>query len=156
MLNIKIPGCKNLKVDKLVFALNGTIACNGRLIAGVKEAINRLAADFEIYVLTTDEKEKAAEILRDLEVELVVIAQNESSRSKAEFVEKLGRKSVISVGNGNNDVQMLKNAELSIVVLGAEGTVSAAVKAASLVSRDIVESLEIIASPERIKSTLQK
>ena len=156
MLNINIPGCKNLKVEKIVFDLNGTLACDGELIAGVKEGINRLAEEFELYVLTADTLGNAENLLKDLNVELVIIEGNDGSKFKADFVEKLGRKRVISVGNGNNDAQMLKNAELGIAVIGPEGTARGALMGAELISREINDVFDLISNPERIRATLRK
>lgn len=156
MLDINIPGCKSLKIEKIVFDLNGTLACDGELIAGVKEGINRLAEEFELYVLTADTLGNAESLLKDLKVEVVIIEGNDGSKFKADFVEKLGRKRVIAVGNGNNDAQMLKNAELGIAVIGPEGTARGALMGAELISREINDVFDLISNPERIRATLRK
>ena len=156
MLNLNIPGCKNLKVEKIVFDLNGTIACDGRLIEGVKAGINRLAENYDIYILTADTFGNAEKLLKDLKAELIIIDTEDGSKFKADFVEKIGRKKVIAVGNGNNDAQMLKNAELGIAVIGPEGVSKAAIFGAELVSRDINEVFAIISNPQRLKATLRK
>jgi len=156
MLNINIPGCKKLKIEKIVFDLNGTIACDGKLIEGVKEGINNLAEEFEIYILTADTYGTAAELLKDIKAELVVIDDCDGSKFKADFVEKIGRKRVIAVGNGNNDAQMLKNAELGIAVIGPEGTARGALLGAELISRDINDVFAMISNPERFRATLRK
>lgn len=156
MLNINIPGCKKLTVEKIIFDLNGTIACDGKLIKGVKEGINRLAEDFEVYILTADTFGTAAELLKELNAELVVIDDRDGSKFKTDFVEKLGRKKVIAVGNGNNDAQMLKNAELGIAVIGPEGTAKGALLGAELISRNINDVFAMILNPQRLKATLRK
>lgn len=156
MLDINIPGCKSLKVEKIVFDLNGTLACDGELITGVKEGINRLAEEFELYVLTADTLGNAENLLKDLNIELVIIEGNDGSKFKADFVEKLGRKNVIAVGNGNNDAQMLKNAELGIAIIGPEGAARGAVMGAELISSDINDVLAMISNPKRLKATLRK
>lgn len=156
MLNLKIPGCKNLGVNKIVFDLNGTLACDGQLIKGVKEGINNLAQSFDIYILTADTFGTAADLLKDLKAELVIIDTDNGSRFKADFVENLGRKSVIAVGNGNNDAQMLKNAELGIAVLGPEGAAREAFLGAAMFCHQINDVFEILAHPKRLKATLRK
>lgn len=155
-MEIKIPGCKNYKIEKLVFDLNGTIACDGNLIDGVKERINNLADNFDIYILTADTNGNAEFVLQDLKAKLVIIDQRDGSRFKADYVEKLGRKSVIAVGNGNNDAQMLKNAEIGIAVMGPEGIAREAFLGASLIVKNINDVLDIIAKPQRLKATLRK
>ena len=109
-----------------------------------------------IYILTADTFGTAGELLKDLKAELVVIDHEDGSKFKADFVEKLGRKRVIAVGNGNNDAQMLKNAELGIAVIGPEGTAKGAFLGAELISRDINNVISIISNPQRLKATLRK
>lgn len=155
-MEIKIPGCKNYKIENLVFDLNGTIACDGQLIEGVEEGINKLASDFKIFVLTADTNGNAEKILKNLKAEVIIIDKKDGSKFKADFVEKLGRKSVIAVGNGNNDAQMLKNSEIGIAVLGPEGTAREALLGSSLIVRDILDVLDIISKPQRLKATLRK
>jgi len=155
-LNLNIPNYKKIEIDKIVFDLNGTIACDGSLIKGVKAGINNLAADFDIYILTADTFGTAAELLKDLKAELVIIDSSDGSKFKADFVEKLGYKNVIAVGNGNNDVQMLKKAEIGIAVIGPEGTAGGALREADLISREINDVLAMLSKPKRLQATLRK
>ena len=155
-MEIRIPGCKNYKIENLVFDLNGTIACDGKLIEGVEEGINKLASDFKIFVLTADTNDNAEKILKNLKVELIIVDKKDGSKFKTDFVEDIGRKSVIAVGNGNNDAQMLKNAEIGIAVLGPEGTAREAMLGSSLIVRDILDVIDIISKPQRLKATLRK
>jgi len=156
MLDINIPGWKKLRTTKILFDLNGTIACGGELIEGVKEGINSLAEDFEVYIITADTFGTAGKLLKDLKAELVVIDTDDGSKFKADFVEKLGRKRVIAVGNGNNDAQMLKKAELGIAVFGPEAAARGALLEADMISRDINDVFKIISNPQRLKATLRK
>lgn len=155
-MNLNIPGYKNLQIEKIVFDLNGTIACDGSLIAGVVAGINSLAEEFEIYILTADTFGTASELLTDLKAELVIIDSTDGSKFKADFVEELGCRNVIAVGNGNNDALMLKKAELGIAVIGPEGTAGRAMMEADLISREINDVLAIISKPQRLKATLRK
>lgn len=153
---LKIPAYKNLEIKNIVFDLNGTIACDGSLISGVKKGINRLAAEFKIYILTADTFGTAADLLKELQAELIIIDSSDGSNFKADFVEKLGSKNVIAVGNGNNDALMLRKAELGIAVLGPEGTAGRAMLEADLISREINEALAVLSKPKRIQATLRK
>ena len=45
MVEINIPGYGMLRLEHLVMDYNGTLAVDGRLIDGVKEALNRIAGD---------------------------------------------------------------------------------------------------------------
>ena len=156
MLDINIPGWKKLRTTKILFDLNGTIACGGELIEGVKEGINSLAEDFEVYIITADTFGTAGKLLKDLKAELVVIDTDDGSKFKSDFVEKLGRKRVIAVGNGNNDAQMLKKAELGIAVFGPEAAARGAPLEADMISRDINDVFAMISNPRQLKATLRK
>lgn len=156
MFKIKIPEFKDLEVDRIVFDLNGTIACDGHLTAGVTAGINKLAEDFKIYVLTADTFGTAETLLADLNAELEVIDTDSGSEYKYNFVKKMDSSRVIAVGNGNNDVEMLKEAELGIAVIGPEGAAFNAMQNADLVVKDIIDVLDIIAKPRRLKASLRK
>jgi soluble P-type ATPase len=51
---IKIPGNKDLQLEHLVLDFNGTLACDGRLIQGVRERLKAMADQIKIHVLTAD------------------------------------------------------------------------------------------------------
>ena len=42
MIQIDIPGYKTLRIKYLVLDVNGTLACDGKLVPGVKERIDQL------------------------------------------------------------------------------------------------------------------
>ncbi|MCK8828489.1 hypothetical protein MWH25_12205 [Natroniella acetigena] len=51
-----------MEINKIVFDLNGTLACDGVLIKGIKESLNKLANSYKIYILTADTFGTAGEI----------------------------------------------------------------------------------------------
>ena len=120
-MKIAIPNYKELEIDKIVFDINGTLASDGELIEGVEEGINRLAEEFDIYIVTADTFGTASEIIKKVDAELVLDEKDEGAAFKGDYVDSLGSSSVVAVGNGNNDLEMIKKAELGIAVLGPEG-----------------------------------
>jgi len=54
MITIDIPGSQKLELEHLVLDYNGTIACDGLLIPGVKDILINLSRSLSIYVLTAD------------------------------------------------------------------------------------------------------
>ena len=48
MLEINIPGYRKLQLKHIVLDYNGTIACDGELIAGVKENLTALADKLQV------------------------------------------------------------------------------------------------------------
>ena len=59
MLEISIPGGKDLRLEHLVLDYNGTLACDGEILPGVKDCLHELADRLQIYVLTADTFGKA-------------------------------------------------------------------------------------------------
>jgi len=82
MLRIDIPGFNTLELACLVLDYNGTLACDGELIPGVRERIDQLAARLEIHVLTADTFGKAASSLRAWPGQLSVLPAEDQAAAK--------------------------------------------------------------------------
>ncbi|WP_321393797.1 hypothetical protein [uncultured Desulfuromusa sp.] len=54
MLQISVPGSGDLKFKDLVLDFNGTLACDGELIPGVRERLLLLAESLKIHIITAD------------------------------------------------------------------------------------------------------
>src|SRR5208282_1567422 len=122
MLRIAIPGFKNLELEHLVLDFNGTLAVDGRLMAGVFERLQALSADLKIHVVTADSFGHAKEALEGLAAGLTVLPLERQAEAKLAYVEQLGPERVAAVGNGRNDRLMLRAAALGMAVSGLEGT----------------------------------
>lgn len=75
---------------------------------------------------------------------------------KLRLLKRLGPAQVVAIGNGRNDVPMLRQAALGIAVLGPEGAAGDAVRAADILTRDIREALDLLLQPLRLKATYRK
>lgn len=157
MLTLEIPGRGRYTFTHLVLDVNGTIAVDGHLIPGVKERLNRLARTLEIVMITADTYGRQQAIDSELEMtaERVMLGQPEAPQ-KAEVVRRLGAAGTVAIGNGANDVEMLKVAALSIAVLGEEGTSLGAIQAADVLARSIVDALDLLLHPRRLVATLRQ
>ena len=89
------------------------------------------------------------------EWELVQRARQGDEASFAALVERLGPGETAAVGNGRNDVDMLRAAGLSLAVIGDEGAFSGALLAAHVVCRNITEALDLLLLPHRLKASLR-
>lgn len=136
----------------LVLDFTGTLSLDGRLLPGVAERLSRLATDLHVVVMTADTFGTAREALKECPVEVRVIRDG---REKAEAVSAMDAGSVIAIGNGRNDVPMMDVAGLSIAVVGPEGAAAALLAAADVVTRDILDALDLVANPLRVKATLR-
>lgn len=135
----------------LLLDFSGTLARDGVLIPGVAERIRALAERLRVVVLTADTFGRAHIELHDLPVEVRVVSSGEE---KASFLRRCARE-VIAVGNGRNDVPMMRLADLSLAVVGPEGAAREVLSVADVVVRDVLEALDLLIHPLRLKATLR-
>lgn len=136
----------------LVLDFTGTLSEGGRLLPGVEDRFRSLVTELRILVLTADTFGMAREALRELPVSVQVIRDG---RHKAEVVSGMGPEGVIAVGNGRNDIPMMKVAGLGIAVIGPEGAAAGLLDCVDVVTRDIRDALDLIRDPLRLKATLR-
>ncbi len=155
MIRIEIPGYDTLEFAYLVMDYNGTLAIDGHLISGVAERLKQLARQLEIHVITADTFGLAADNLRDLPVKLKIISASEQGRQKSQCIQKLGEEQTVAIGNGRNDRFMLMEARLGIATLQKEGASTEATQAANVVVNSILDALDLLLNPLRLKATLR-
>ena len=81
-------------------------------------------------------------------------AENQAE-GKRRYVEALGARHVVAVGNGRNDRLMLAAVALGIGVCGGEGLAAEALQASTILARDVCDALDLLASPARLTATLR-
>ena len=145
----------NLPYKYLVLDLNGTIACDGTLIRGVRERLLKLRSQYQIYILTADMHGTAKSISEEIGLELVIIENGDETNSKGAFIANLGPDDVISIGAGANDSNMLHNSALGIAVLGPEGLSISTLRASDIIASSITEAMDLLLIPERVIATLK-
>ena len=151
-LVIRIPEGPNLQLEHLVLDVNGTLADRGELIAGVADRLARLREKLELHLVSGDTFGTLDEIARALELTPHRVTRGEE---KAGIVRAFGGDRCAVVGNGVNDVPALEVAALGIAVVGPEGASGAAVRAADVVCRSVVEALELLLDPRALGATLR-
>ncbi len=157
MLTILIPGWRELRLNEAVLDVNGTLSLDGILLPGVAERVTRLRATLAVHLLSADTHGTLEAIARELGVAGVRLRPGEPEpEQKAAYVRQLGPDSVVAIGNGNNDVGMLREAALGIVVLGPEGLAVPALVAADVVTRSATDALDLLLVPRRLIATLRR
>jgi P-type E1-E2 ATPase len=156
LIEVTIPGRQGYRLDYLVLDLNGTITLDGNVISGVRERLAALGKRLEIYVVTADTLGGAQEIAKNLGVKIHKVEPGTEQSQKLRFIEQLGRERVIAIGNGSNDVAMLRESGLGICVIGPEGAAREAVANSDLVTTGINEALDLILKPARLIASLRK
>lgn len=155
MIEMDIPGFGLLAVSTLALDFNGTLAVDGRLIAGVGERIEKLAASLRIHVITGDTYGSAQRELSALACQIETLPRAGQVEAKRAFLSSLPHDAVVAIGNGRNDLYMFRAARLSIAVLGSEGMAGELFSAADLVVPHIHTALDLLLFPERLLATLR-
>lgn len=163
-MDVSIPGRGTFHLAHLVLDVNGTVAAGGRLIDGVRDRLLVLRqAGLEVHWITADTRGRQDALDEALGWPAVRIAggaaaddrQGEADK-KAAFVRSLGSETVVAMGNGSNDVAMLRQAALGIAILGPEGLAVDTLLAADAIAPDILAGLDLLRDPNRLVATLRR
>jgi P-type E1-E2 ATPase len=147
---VDVPGDATLVLRHLVLDFNGTLACDGKPTPGVRSRLRALARRLDVHVLTADTFGTARAALRDVPVHVDIVR---TGTDKRRFVASRGH--VVAVGNGRNDVAMMRAAALGIAVLGPEGSSAELLRAVDVVARDVGDALDLLLYPKRLIATLR-
>ena len=155
MIELNIPGYGLLSLKHLVTDVNGTLAIDGVLIEGVGKRIANLSDRLEVHMLTADTHGKQSTIDQQLNLTAVRVRPGNESTQKAAYVRKLGAKTVVAIGQGANDADMLKTAALGFCVLSQEGTSTSTLMSADLIVPDILTAFDLLDNPLRLIASLR-
>jgi soluble P-type ATPase len=155
MLPLTIDGADGtaLALTDLVLDFNGTLATDGVLREGVTARLHALAQHVAVTVLTADTFGTAEAALARAPVR---VARVETGQDKADAVARLGPQRVAIIGNGRNDAAMARLAALSIAVVGTEGAAAELLREADVVVADILDALDLLLDPLRLRATLRR
>jgi len=153
MINFEVFGMKNYEIENIVFDLNGTLAVDGIVNAEVIERLQELGKLLKVYILTADTFGTASALSSS--VPFAYIVRIQSGKDKYEFVKNIDPKKTIVIGNGNNDLLMMKTAAISIAVIGIEGCSTKAAMASDILVNNIIDAMDLILKPKRLIATLR-
>ncbi|MGI6318152.1 MAG: ATPase P [Dethiobacteria bacterium] len=148
-LKLVIPGRKRRSIIliKLVLDLNGTLTVDGIINANTIFLLKKVAVFLEVHIITADTLGLAVKIQRPLNLKVHVIRGKHTSAAKAYYIQKLGQREIIAIGNGVNDTAMLGKAAIGIAVLGPE--VALPKPCAALIYRLIILMMRYLWLPNR-------
>jgi soluble P-type ATPase len=155
MIKVDIPGFGTLQLTELVLDFNGTLAYDGKLIAGVTERLEKLSQDLHIHVVTADTFGSAGNAVADLKCMLAILGTFDQPIAKLDYIKRLGCEHTVCIGNGRNDRLMLEAASLGIAVMQPEGVAIEALLAAKVAVPDIRAALDLLLHPQRLAATLR-
>jgi soluble P-type ATPase len=156
MIKVEIPGYGLLALEHLVTDFSGTLSEDGRVLPEVKKKLNELASTLKIHVLTSDTFGRAEKELKEVNCILHILKGEGHVIKKEKYVQNLGADTVAALGNGNNDVNMLRVAKLGIAVCLREGCSVESLTASKIFVRSPIDAIELLLYPKRLIATLRR
>jgi len=147
---MEIPNYGRIMAKTVIFDLNGTLGVEGKVRKDIKELLKELSEKYEIVVLSSDTFGTLKDEFNELDIKIERVKDGNEKLQKA-----LEYEPYIGVGNGNNDVRMLENAELAICVIGEEGASVEALLASDIVVKDIRDAINLLLNEKRLIATLR-
>ena len=145
-----------MQIEHLVCDVNGTLALDGQLLDGMVRRLAVLRDRLSLHLLTADTHGRQVFIDQQLNLQAVRVQGGGEAAQKAEYIRALGANTVIAIGQGANDAQMLAEAALGIGIFSEEGIATETLLAADLLVPNIFAALDLIEKPVRIVATLRK
>ncbi len=155
MIRVEIPGSGLVEFEHFVTDFSGTLSEDGILLRGVKEKLNELSGKLKVHVLTSDTFGRARKELEGVACAINVLEGGGHVSQKENYVVSLGAGKVVALGNGNNDVLMLRVARLGIAVCLREGCSREAVEASRILVMSPIDAIDLLLSPKRLIATLR-
>lgn len=157
-IEVKIPWGEKYKIHHVVFDLNGTLANDGEIAGSTLERLEALGEQVKIYIITADTHNTAEELKEKIGdfAEVVVLKSDEHDLEKAIFVRSLGYRETITLGNGANDLKMVKEGILSFGVMEGEGMYAPLIGAVDILVHNIDHAMDMLLNPLRIVATIRK
>ena len=155
MIKVEIPGRDVLRIEHVIFDVNGTLALDGNLIPEAAELLKELGNLVEIHLLTADTHGKQKDIDQQLGLSAVRVTEGSEAAQKADYIKNLEGGSA-AIGQGANDSLMIKDAEIGICILSPEGTATEAFLAADILTPDIQSAINLLLHPKRLVASLRK
>lgn len=156
MITIDIPDYRLLTLNYLVLDMNGTLAADGVVLPGVAERLRLLRSQLETTLLTANTHGGGAEAAKMLGIQFRQLEPGPGGPQKETFVQALGADHVVAIGNGANDAAMLRTAGLGIAVNGVEGMATTALLAANIYVPSIIDALDLLLHPNRLRASLRR
>jgi P-type E1-E2 ATPase len=155
MITINIPKGKTYSLAHLVLDLNGTLCCDGQLIAGVVPRLKDLSKELSIHVLTADTFGLGTAQTKQVKCITKILETKNQSQEKEAYVNNLNASQCVCIGNGFNDHLMLKSAAIGIAVIQCEGAAIQTLFNADIACPDIETALDLLIFPKRLIATLR-
>ncbi len=150
-MTIDIPGREALVLNTVVLDFNGTLAIDGKVGQSVESLVHEVALRYTTILATADTFGTATEFARRIGIRLEVV---QGGRDKKDLVQGFSG-GVAAIGNGVNDQEMFRVADLAIGIMGPEGAAVSSMLAADVWVSSVDQALELLLHPKRLAATLR-
>lgn len=151
-MTLDIPGRASLTWETVVLDFNGTLATDGKVGLAVEPLLHEIALRYSTILATADTFGTATYFAHRLGIRLEVVR---NGRDKRALVASLSG-GVVAIGNGANDLEMFRAADLAIGIIGPEGAAMASMMTADILVSSAEQALELLLHPDRLVATLRE
>ena len=155
MIQLDIPGLGLIELKYLVCDYSGTLSVDGVLAPGIERYLSMASQMLDVHIITADTHGKAREQLAKVNATVRILDGDLHGAVKVDYITELGAEYCIALGNGNNDVGMLRAARIGVAVIIEEGCSSTAMQSADIVVRSAADAVDLVLNPNRLKATLR-
>jgi len=157
MKKVNIPHFGLLEIKNIIFDINGTIQFNGKTSNKLIEKFRELKQHYTIFLISSDTRGNLNELAKELDTKYIRINTGIQTDAEAKNKEllKLGKENTAAIGNGNNDMLMLKNAALGILIIGSEGASSKSLMNADVIFTNPIDAINFLLDEKAIIATLR-
>lgn len=151
-MTINIPGRGPCTWETVVLDFNGTLATDGKVGLSVETLLHEVGLRYTTILATADTFGTATYFAHRLGIRLEVV---QTGRNKKDLVAGLSG-GVVAIGNGANDQEMFRAADLAIAIVGPEGAAVPSLLAADIWVSSTADALELLLHPDRLVATLRE
>ncbi len=157
MKKVNIPHFGLLEISNIIFDINGTLQFNGKISNKLIEKFRALKRHYNIFLISSDTRGNLNELAKKLDSKYIRINTGNQTDAEAKNKEllKLGKENTIAIGNGNNDMLMLKNAALGILIIGSEGASGKSLMNADVIFTNPNDAIDFLLDEKTIIATLR-
>ena len=117
--------------------------------------LHELTKKYKVHVITSDTFGSVKSQLSDFKLTVKVLSSHKHTDEKEAYINELGSQNCAAVGNGNNDIKMIKKAELGIALIGGEGCSTQTLIHSDIICKTIEDALNLLLNEKRLIATLR-
>jgi soluble P-type ATPase len=143
---------RRVELRTAIFGVNGTLTVKGQLLPGVAQRLQKLRGELDILLVSSDTYGTLDTIADELRLPARRAA---NAAEKAAILAGVGASTCAAVGNGENDLLLLRDAALGLAVIGPEGCSPRLFVTADIVCASATDAIDLLLDPRRVTATLR-